>query len=164
MPDFFGVRTDTCVHCEGGVVLVRSGIVRDETGKIIKRFTGPESHFENFIAAVRSGKREDLHADVLEGHRSTAVTHAGNISYRLGRKATDSDIRKQVAETPLFADMWDRMAKHLQAHEINLDAETVTLGPWLDVDRDNECFKSDAEANNLVAGTYRAPFTLSEIS
>ncbi len=113
MPDFFGVRTDTCVHCEGGVVLVRSGIVRDETGKIIKRFTGPESHFENFIAAVRSGKREDLHADVLEGHRSTAVTHAGNISYRLGRKATDSDIRKQVAETPLFADMWDRMAKHL---------------------------------------------------
>ena len=145
-------------------MLVRSGIVRDKAGKVIKRFSGGESHFENFIAAVRSGKREDLNADILEGHRSTAVTHTGNISYRLGRKATDADIRKQVADTPLFADMWDRMAKHLQAHEINLDAETVTLGPWLDVDRDNECFKDNAEANKLVKGTYRAPFTLSEIS
>ena len=30
-------------------------------------------------------KREDLKADVLEGHLSSALCHLGNISYRLGR-------------------------------------------------------------------------------
>ena len=45
-------------------------------------------HFENFIAAVRSRNSEDLHADILEGHRSAMFAHAANISYRLGRALT----------------------------------------------------------------------------
>ena len=44
------------------------------------------SHFENFIAAVRSRRREDLHCEILEGHMSTALCHLANISYRTGRK------------------------------------------------------------------------------
>ena len=44
------------------------------------------SHFENFIAAVRSRRREDLHCDILEGHLSVTLCHIANISYRLGRK------------------------------------------------------------------------------
>ena len=44
------------------------------------------SHFENFIACVRSRKREDLYCEVEEGHRSSALCHLANISYRLGRK------------------------------------------------------------------------------
>lgn len=45
----------------------------------------PGDHFANFIAALRSGKREDLNAEVEEGHLSSALCHLGNISYRLGR-------------------------------------------------------------------------------
>jgi predicted dehydrogenase len=47
---------------------------------------GAQTHFENFISCVRSRKREDLHTEILEGHRSTALCLLANISYRTGRK------------------------------------------------------------------------------
>ena len=40
---------------------------------------------DNFIAAVRSRRQQDLNADILEGHYSAALCHLANISYRLGR-------------------------------------------------------------------------------
>ena len=43
-------------------------------------------HFANFIACLRSRRREDLVADVEEGHLSTAISHLGNIAYRTNRK------------------------------------------------------------------------------
>ena len=84
MPNFRGRDVDVCVQCEGGSVMMHAGLVLDNQGKKIKQFSGGEGHFENFIQAVRSGKQADLAADVLEGHLSTAICHAGNISYRLG--------------------------------------------------------------------------------
>ena len=42
-------------------------------------------HFLNFIDAVRSRKREDLHAEIEEGAASTVLVHLANISYRVGR-------------------------------------------------------------------------------
>ncbi|MBM3802459.1 MAG: Gfo/Idh/MocA family oxidoreductase [Acidimicrobiia bacterium] len=42
-------------------------------------------HFANFIQAVRSRKPEMLNADIEEGHRSSALAHLANLSYRLGR-------------------------------------------------------------------------------
>ncbi len=42
-------------------------------------------HWANFIEAIRSGKKEDLHSDILEGHYSTTLPHLANISYRVGR-------------------------------------------------------------------------------
>jgi predicted dehydrogenase len=47
---------------------------------------GDEGHFGNFIAALRSGKREDLTCDIEVGHLSTALPLIANISYRLGRE------------------------------------------------------------------------------
>jgi predicted dehydrogenase len=42
-------------------------------------------HFLNFIEAVRSRKRETLHAEIEEGAASTVLVHLANISYRVGR-------------------------------------------------------------------------------
>jgi hypothetical protein len=47
--------------------------------------TERDNHFENFIAAVRSRKREDLTAEIEEGALSCVLVHLANISYRLGR-------------------------------------------------------------------------------
>lgn len=44
-----------------------------------------QSHFENFIACVRSRKAQDLRAPLEEGHFSTTLCHLGNIAYRMGR-------------------------------------------------------------------------------
>jgi predicted dehydrogenase len=47
--------------------------------------TSRDNHFENFIQAVRSRKREDLTAEIEEGAMSCVLMHLANISYRLGR-------------------------------------------------------------------------------
>jgi len=47
--------------------------------------SGGGGHFGNFISAVRSGKRSDLHAEIAGGHLSAALCHMANISYRLKR-------------------------------------------------------------------------------
>jgi len=160
-PTFRGVRTDVCVNCEGGYVMMRAGLVFDKDGKQIKKFTGGEDHYQNFIRAVRSGKREDLNADVLEGHISTAICHAGNVSYRLGKPAPVAEAKAATAKAPRFAEMFDRLLVHLKAHDINPD--TATLGPWLELDPKNECFKDNPKANELVKGFYRKPWTVPEI-
>ena len=162
MPNFRGERTGVVVRCEGGWASAFRGVVTDNEGKQIRKFSGGGDHFVNFIAAVRSGKRADLNADVLEGHLSTAVCHTGNISYRVGSVASVEQQRKQVQDIPAFNEMFDRYLQHLKANEI--DPNTSTLGPWLEVDRENECFKDHPRANEIVKGWYREPFTLPEIS
>jgi predicted dehydrogenase len=47
--------------------------------------TERDRHFENFIAAVRSRKREELNAEIEEGAMSCVIMHLGNVSYRVGR-------------------------------------------------------------------------------
>lgn len=37
------------------------------------------------MAAIRSGKHEDLNADIEEGHKSVTVCHLAKISQKLGR-------------------------------------------------------------------------------
>ena len=39
-------------------------------------------HFQNWIAAVRSRKAEDLFAEIEEGHLSSTMCHLANIAYR----------------------------------------------------------------------------------
>lgn len=152
------------MDCEGGYAIINNGgLVFDKNNKLIKRFPGRESHFSNFIAAVRSHQPEKLNADVLEGHRSTCVCHAGNISYRLGRKAGKDEIRKVTREIPVWDEMFDRLLVHLKAHEIDVDSPTITLGPWLETVPGEERFKDNPEANRLVEGFYREKFVVPEV-
>ncbi|HEV2350390.1 MAG TPA: Gfo/Idh/MocA family oxidoreductase [Terriglobia bacterium] len=43
------------------------------------------NNWANFIACVRSRKKEDLNAPIEEGHKSATLVHLANVSYRLGR-------------------------------------------------------------------------------
>jgi len=47
--------------------------------------TKTDTHFQNFIDAVRAHKREILNCEAEEGAASTVLVHLANISYRLGR-------------------------------------------------------------------------------
>jgi len=164
MPSFRGERVGVIVDCEGGSVSLYRGIAWDKEGKEVKRFTGGGDHFVNFIEAVRSGRRDDLNAEVLEGHRSTAVCHAGNISYRLGKTASKAQMRKQVGDVPIFAEMFERLLEHLAANGINFDEKTVTLGSWLGINRRKERFKDNEQANRLARGFYREPYVVPDLS
>lgn len=159
-PDFRGIRTGVCVQCEGGYTLGTTAY--DNHGKKIRSFPGGEDHFANFIKALRSGKREDLNAEILEGHRSTNICHAGNISYRLGQTASVAEQREQVGDIACWREMFDRYVKYLEG--LGVDPNTSTLGPWLECDPEKECFKDNAQANALVKGYYRKPFEVPEIA
>jgi len=160
MPNFRGMATGVCVQCEGGYTLGTTAY--DNQGKKVQSFGRSENHFGNFIKAVRSGRREDLNADVLEGHISTAICHVGNISHRLGKPAPVDQQRKQVGHAACWRDMHERLLKYLG--DIGEDPASATLGPWLEVDSEKECIKDNDEANKIVKGFYRAPYLVPDLS
>ncbi len=55
------------------------------TGNQPEKADSVVNHFTNFIDCVRTGKWQNLHADILEGHLSTSLCHLGNIASRLKR-------------------------------------------------------------------------------
>lgn len=72
-----------------------SSIVEEQSDARILVGTGSSGHYQNFIDAVRSGRQEDLNCDIEEGHRSSALAHLANISYRLGRELAFDGTREQ---------------------------------------------------------------------
>ena len=63
-------------------------IASEDSDAMVLVGTGSSGHYGNFIGAVRSGKQEDLTCDVEIGHRSSSLSHLGNIAYRVGRELT----------------------------------------------------------------------------
>ena len=76
---------------------------------MVARITSRTSSAPSAAAA-----RKSLTADIQEGHRSTVVTHLGNISYRVGQPAAQGEIRERIAGVPLLEEMFDRLVTHLQ--------------------------------------------------
>ncbi len=60
--------------------------------------TGEPNHYRNFIQAVRSRRRDDLHCEVEEGVISAQLVHLANISYRLQRALRFDPRRKQFID------------------------------------------------------------------
>jgi predicted dehydrogenase len=138
----------------------------DLEGNLVRNFEGKEksqNHFANFIKAVRSRKREDLNADILEGHLSTALCHIGNISWRLGKPTAVADVRSALAgyqTNENVAATLDRTLGHLSDNGVDADATKLTLGTVLELDGDREAFVNNAAADALLAREYRKPFVV----
>lgn len=148
------------IQCEQGYVAGTTAF--DLEGKPIETFKGQgESHFANFIRAVRERKQSELHADILEGHQSTSLCHVGNISYRLGHTAAPDEVREQLEALkarPETSDAFARMQSHLSERGVDLAATPLTLGAALEID--GEAFVNNSAADALLTREYRAPFVL----
>jgi predicted dehydrogenase len=134
-----------------------SGIAYSNDGEVLKRFKGEGDHFANFVSAVRSRKKEDLHADILEGHLSSAMCHLGNLSHRLGTPQSFTD--KPAAFGSKAAD--DAMADciaHLKSHDIDVGSVKYSLGRKLTLAPGSETFAGDKEANVMLTREYRKGF------
>lgn len=165
MDSYKGAQIGIVIECENGHVTVpsySSAIAYDKDGKIIKEFKGAEDHYQNWIKAVRSRKVEDLNADILEGHLSSALCHTGNISYLLGKKANPDEIREAVKSDAPLAEAFGRMAEHLAANGVDITKDKVTLGIPLKMDPKTEKFIDNDSANALLTRNYRAPFIVPE--
>ncbi len=135
------------------------GVAYSNDGEILKRFNGGENHFANFVAAVRSGKREDQNGDILEGHLSSALCHLGNISHRLGTLEA-FDKKPRAFNIKSADDAMVSLVEHLQQNKISTDGLQYHLGRKLHVDAKSESFGSDKEANALRTREYREGFVV----
>ena len=166
MDKYMGAAIGVIVHCEGGHVLVpnyTSAIAYDKVGKEIKRWSGEDDHYENFIKAVKSRKVEELNSDILEGHLSSALCHTGNISFLLGAKSEPGAIRESIRGEKGALETFERMAEHLKANGLDMaGASCLTLGPVLAMDPHKEVFKKNDAANALLTRAYRKPFVVPE--
>ena len=98
---------------------------------------GPgDGHFGNFIAAVRSRKADDLNADILEGHYSTALCHLANISYRLGEDVPFNKPRpRPSATTRTPTRRSSRMEEHLKDNSVGPRRPELSARPQADLRR-----------------------------
>jgi predicted dehydrogenase len=142
------------------------GRVYDNDGKKIKQFSGHggAGHHENFIKAVRSHKVSDLNADIEVGHLSAALSHMANTSHRLGKNATPDEIKTTIGDNTEMMDSFNRMLEHLDANEVNLEKEPITVGPMLTMDAKKERYVGDHSemANMFIKRNYREPFVVPE--
>src|SRR5207248_2743216 len=117
---------------------------------------GGGDHFANFIAAVRSRRREDLNADILEGHYSSALCHLANISYRLGENVA-FDPRPGAVNGKEAVETLERMEEHLRTgNNLRLQDLRLRVGRRLTVDAKQENFGTKEEAaNRLLTRQYR---------
>jgi len=117
-------------------------------------------HFGNFIAAIRSNRRDDLNAEILEGHYSSALCHLANISYRVGENLPFNTRAQAFGDDRDAAEAYARMLEHLRANEVPVDGQTYRVGRRLEVDARTERFTNNNDANRLLTRNYREPFVV----
>jgi len=165
MDNFRGTQIGVVVQCENGYYAAGEGggWIYDNDGKKVKQVTGSGGeHHQNFIDAVRSRKVSDLNADIEKGHLSSALCHMGNISYRLGKKASVDEVKAAIGNNAELMDSFERMLTHLAANEVDLQKEPITIGPMLAMDPEKEVFVGEHAdwANMYLKRNYREPFVV----
>ena len=126
---------------------------------------GPGSGpFGNFIAAMRSRKKEDLNAPFEEGHYSASICHLGSISYRLGKQVAWSKVGKKPFEQDYANEQWQRICEHLvKNRKLNLNEWLCRVGLPLKFDPKAEKFiDAPAAANRMLTRPPRKPFDVPE--
>lgn len=164
--DYRGAKVGVIYECEEGYVVMASysgGAAFDKEGKKIKSFKGGGNHFENFLTAVRSRNKDELNAEILDGHLSSALCHLGNISLSLGQSHDLEDAKRVchgVMSQDNSAETFDRMIAHLNENEVDLKEFPLHIGENLQFDPKTEQFVGNERANKLLTRNYRMPFVV----
>ncbi len=154
------------IQCENGAIKISrgGGWAYDNDGERIHQYkgTGGSGHDRNFIEAIRSGRRQDLAAEIEVGHLGTAVCHQANVAWRAGAEASVDEVRDSVKKHEDALNTLNHMLEQLEANEVNLDKEKFVLGPQLTYDRKAERFvgSGSEKANKYVTCSYREPFVM----
>jgi predicted dehydrogenase len=163
------------IECVGGYLAGDAGgaALFDNQGRKIKEIRGARkpqemevAHAANFVAAVRSRKVADLHAEAAVGYVSATLCHMANASYRLGKQTAPEAIRAALQSSGELSDAYQRCAEYLRNNGVDLAATPAVLGPWLTLDADQGRFVGAfaEQANALGERAYREPFAVPKIT
>ena len=161
-PDYRGAKVGNIfIGPEGSLVIAgyNNATLFDPSGKKVKEYKGGADHYANFLKAVRSRKKEDLNADILEGHLSSALCHLGNISLRLGKSEDLQGGKLSGLDSSRgMKDCLERMQTHFDANKINLGEWQLQVGRRLKFNPETEKFINDSEADTHLTREYRKGF------
>lgn len=174
MDHYRGIRTGVVVQCEGGYYAgYIGGGLYDNEGRQLRRIHGDggAAHIANFLDAMRSRRTGDLAAPIGTGHRSGAICHYANISYRVGSPAKTERIQEAIGSMPSAPEAYERMTRHLAVHGVDLASQPMRLGRWIhpDAATDGITRVEDgddavlAEARFLLKENQRPPYVIPEI-
>lgn len=119
-----------------------------------------EGIFENFISCIRSRKFENLYADILDAHLSSALCHLGNISYRMGQEVPFGKDSENLGDCDIIRDSVKMVLENTKAIGVDPARSTYRLGPKLQFDPSKERFVDNRAANELLTRPYRKPFVV----
>lgn len=160
-------RIGNVIHCEGGFIAESKAY--DNDGKTIEKFEnfqdGPD-HMLNFINSVRAGKLTKDVLNVAHGHHAAGLAHMANISYRLGKKLSNEEIKERLSGSKAALETFDHFVANLEANQIDMKADMASVGPWLEFDPVSEKFVGEfaEEANRLAIDEYAPGFELPTVS
>jgi len=160
-PGYRGASVGNIFHCANGYVVFPSytrAIVFNNDNREMRRFDGNGDHYGNWVSCIRSGRREDLKGEVLEGHLSSALCHLANISYRLGRPVAFDRRNGVFGENREANETMTRMIDHLRTNNVSLDKAMLTIGQRLNIVARDENFGNDQAANRMLTREYRKGF------
>ncbi len=161
MDKIYGTTLGVNVYCEEGYISNNGAY--QYNGTLIEKFepTGEDTRV-NFLNAVRSRDIKSQNAHILDGHLSATLVHMANISYRVGNKLTNDEIRERIQGITSLEESFERFDNHLYANRIDLKKMPVKLGPMLTFNSSSESFTGDftEEANKMVKPEYRQPFVI----
>ncbi len=160
-PSYRGATVGNVFHCPDGYVAFTSynnAIVFNNENREQRRFGGGGDHYGNWASCIRSGRREDLRGDILEGHLSSALCHLANISYRLGRQVQFDRRNGVLGENREANETMTRMVDHLRTNNVSLEKAMLTVGHRLNVNVQAENFGNDEAANRMLTREYRKGF------
>ena len=156
-----GAAVGNIFYGEKGVMVMPSysdATAYDNDGNKVAEFHGGGDHFRNFLDAMRSRKREDLYADIEEGHISSALCHLGNVSYNLGEEVPFNAKTKAFGDDKAAYETFGRFEDHLAANGIDIKEGKYRLGKHLAFDPAHEKFVGDSHADHLLTREYRKGF------
>jgi predicted dehydrogenase len=161
-----GQKIGNILHFEEGIVAggkfyPNGGDRAEKLPEVNGRGRGPGgSIFANFISTVRSRKRAEQDADILEGHYSSALGHLANISYRLGEEVPFSPRTKALGNDREILSTIERMEEHLsKGNRLELDGVKYRLGKKLTIAK-TETVVGDDEASKLLTREYRKGYVV----
>ncbi len=100
--NFYGER--------GSLVISGNNVsIYDLKQKLVREVKGVNdkvSHFQNFVNAIREGT--PLNAPIAEGHKSTMLTHLGNIAWRTGRNINFDPATGKIVNDKAAEAFWKR--------------------------------------------------------
>jgi hypothetical protein len=168
-PEHPGPNSGYMAFCEGGRFEGQRGgaVAFDNEGKQIKAFKGTGGnglHQANFIEAVRKQDRNVLNSEVALGNDSTGWCNLANVAYQAGTQFS-RDEAKEIGLNE-WSGLIEEMEKHLEAHDIEIETDTIRLSPVMTLDEKTEVFVGDgADAGNkFLKRQYRAKYEVPELA